>query len=81
MFFRSTGLGKTELKVRAASIDRQGDWLILHMETLEPVKWKLRVAMSLPDLWSVIKRVLKWHNLKLLLSLKWKREPQHPGDF
>ncbi len=81
MFFRSTGLGKTELKVKASSVVRQGDWLVLHMETLEPVKWKLRVAMSLPDMWMIIKALLKWSNLKLMLSRRWFREAKHPGDF
>jgi hypothetical protein len=81
MLFRSTGLGKTELTVKASSIARQGDWLVLHLETLEPVKWKLRVAMSLPDLWSIIKALLRWSNVKLMFSTKWKTAPEHPGDF
>ena len=81
MFFRSTGLGKTELTVKASSIARQGDWLVLHLETLEPVKWKLRVAMSLPDLWTIIKAMLKWSNVKLMFSRRWVREAGHPGDF
>jgi len=29
----------------------------------------------------VIKGILKWKNLKLLLSTKWKAEPKHPGEF
>ena len=38
MLFRSTGLGKTELKAKVNGVVRQGDYLILQVETLEPVK-------------------------------------------
>jgi len=59
----------------------QGDYLILQVETIEPVKWKIRAAFSMPDLWSVIKFVLRWSNLKMMFSRRWVREAQHPGEF
>lgn len=81
MLFRSTGLGKTELKAKVAGVVRQGDYLILQVDTLEPVRWKIRAGISLPDMWVVIKSLMKPSNLKLMLSRRWVREPQHPGEF
>ena len=45
MLMRSTGLGKTELKGKITGLVRLGDYLILQVETTEPVKWKLRVGI------------------------------------
>jgi hypothetical protein len=81
MLFRSTGLGKTELKAKVNGVVRQGDYLILHVETVEPVKWKIRGAMSLKDMWAVVRSLLKPSNLRLMLSNKWFKEAQHPGEF
>jgi hypothetical protein len=81
MLFRSTGLGKTELKAKVTGLVVQGDYLILQVDTLEPVRWKIRAAMSLPDMWTVIKSVMKPSNLKIMLSNRWAREAEHPGEF
>jgi len=81
MLFRSTGLGKTELKAKVNGVVRQGDYLILQVETLEPVKWKIRAGISLKDMWTVIKSVMKPSNLRLMFSNRWFREAQHPGEF
>ena len=81
MLMRSTGLGKTELRGKISGLIRQDEYLILQVETIEPVKWKIRVAIAKPDIWQVIKGLLRWKNIKLLLSTKWKADPQHPGEF
>jgi len=78
---RSTGLGKTELSGKISGLIRQEDYLILQVETIEPVKWKIRVAIAKPDIWQVMKALLKWKNIKVLLSTRWKAEPKHPGEF
>ncbi len=57
MLFRSTGLGKTELKAKVNGVVRQGDYLILQVETLESVKRKIRAGISLKDMWAVIRSV------------------------
>jgi len=80
MLMRSTGLGKTELRGKITGLVRQGEYLVLQVETIEPVKWKIRVAIAKPDIWQVIKGFLKWKNLTLLISTKWKAEPKHPGE-
>jgi hypothetical protein len=78
---RSTGLGKTELRGKITGLVRQGEYLVLQVETIEPVKWKIRVAIAKPDIWQVIKGILRWKSISLLLSFKWRAEPKHPGEF
>ena len=81
MLMRSTGLGKTELSGRISGLVRQGDYLVLQVETEQPVKWKIRVAIARPDIWQVIKGLLRWNSLKIVFSTKWKGVPAHPGEF
>jgi hypothetical protein len=81
MLMRSTGLGKTELRGKITGLVRIGDYLVLQVETIEPVKWKIRVAIAKPDIWQVIKGILRWKSISLLLSTKWRAEPKHPGEF
>jgi hypothetical protein len=81
MLFRSTGLGKTELKAKVTGVVRQGDYLILQVDTLEPVRWKIRAGISLPDMWVVIKSLMKPSNLMILFSRRWFKEAEHPGEF
>jgi hypothetical protein len=45
------------------------------------VKWKLRVGICRPDIWQVMKGILKWKNFKLLLNKHWGTIPPHPGEF
>jgi hypothetical protein len=83
MFFKSTGLGKTQLTGRIVEMQCQGDYLIAQIDIIEPVKWRMRVAMSFRDLAGVVGACMKVSILKLLLSPKqWlDRKPKHPGDF
>jgi len=83
MLFRSTGLGKTELVGRIAEMQRQGDYLIMHVDVVEPVKWRIRAALSFRDLAKVIGACAKAAIISFVLSPKqWRnKEPQHPGEF
>ena len=83
MFFRSTGLGKTQLTGRIVEMQRRGDYLIAQIDITEPVKWRMRVAMSFRDLAGVVGACMKASILKLLLSPKqwFDKKPKHPGDF
>ena len=83
MLFRSTGLGKTELVGRVDDLQRQGDHLIMYVDVLEPVKWRIRAAVSFRDLIKVIASCAKPAILGLLLSPRqWRNKaPQHPGEF
>jgi len=83
MLFRSTGLGKTELKGKVDTIQRQGDYLIMFVDVTDPVKWRIRVAMGFKDLTRVMGCMAKGAVLKYLLAPKqwFNKEPAHPGDF
>ena len=81
MLFRSTGLGKTELKAKVTGMVRQGDYLILQVETTEPVRWKIRAGLSMPDMWTVIRAMMSPANFKIMFSRRWAREAKHPGEF
>ncbi len=83
MLFRSTGLGKTELVGRIAEMQREGDYLVLHVDTIEPVKWRIRAAMSFGDLIAVAAACGKLSIISFLASpSQWlNRNPKHPKAF
>jgi hypothetical protein len=83
MYFRSTGLGKTQLAGKMVEMKRQGDFLVMHVDTTEPVKWRIRAAMSFGDLSTAMKACMKIAILKFLLSPKqwFNKQPKHPRDF
>jgi len=83
MYFRSTGLGKKELAGKMVEMKRHGDFLVMHVDTTEPVKWKIRAAMSFRDLATAMKACMKIAILKFLLSPKqwFNKQPKHPGEF
>ncbi len=56
---RSTGLGSTELTQEFEKMEPQQDYLIIRMQTVEPVQWKVRVAATHLDVLSIIKGLLK----------------------
>lgn len=83
MLFRSTGLGKTELTAKVVDMKRQGDYLILQVDTLEPVRWRIRAAFCFKDLLTVIRLMIKLPNLKFAAGPKnwFNKAAAHPGDF
>ena len=82
MLMRSTGLGKAELVAEIVSLKRQGDYLIMELQTTKPVRWKIRGGLSHKDLRMLLKAMMKRSVLSFLLDLRaWFKEPTHPGDF
>ena len=82
MLFRSTGLGKRELIAEIVGIRRQGDYLIMEVETTEPVRWKIRGGLSWKDLRILIKETLKLSVLSFFVKpWSWFRNAEHPGEF
>ncbi|MBE0479500.1 MAG: hypothetical protein IBX68_00820 [Dehalococcoidia bacterium] len=83
MLFRSTGLGKTELVGKVDTMKRQGDYLIMYVDVIEPVKWRIRASMSFKDLARVMGCCVKGSIMRFILSPRqWRnRSPEHPGDF
>jgi hypothetical protein len=83
MLFRSTGLGKTQLIGHVVELKRQGDFLIMHVDVTEPVKWRIRAAMSFRDLAKVMACCASRSIVSFILSpAQWrKKKPNNPGDF
>ena len=83
MLMRSTGLGKTQLSGNITEIKRMGDYLIMYVEVVDPVKWKLRVGLTFADVFKVITSSIKMDIVGFVLSTRqWKNnDPKHPGDF
>ena len=82
MLFRSTGLGKRELVAEIVGIRCQGDYLIMEVQTTEPVKWKIRGGVSWKDLRTLLKQALKLSVLSFFVKpWSWFRKAEHPGEF
>ena len=82
MLMRSTGLGKAELVAEIVGLKRQGDYLIMELQTTKPVRWKIRGGLSHKDLRMLIKAMMQLSVLSFLFNLRaWFKEPTHPGDF
>jgi hypothetical protein len=82
VLFRSTGLGKAELVGEIVGIKAQGDYLIMEINTTEPVRWKVRGAVSIKDLKTLVKMMFRLSVLLFFVKVAaWFREPQSPGDF
>jgi hypothetical protein len=82
MKMRSTGLGEQVLVGELDKITRKQDYLILHVNTIDPVQWHVRAAMDYSDLLVLIKLILKGPVFKFLFSgLKNWRNPRHTDDF
>ena len=82
MKMRSTGLGETVLEGELDKITRKDDYLILHINTIEPVQWHVRAAIDFSDLLTLIKLILKGPVLKFLFfGIKNWRHPRDTDDF
>jgi hypothetical protein len=82
MLMRSTGLGATELEAKINDCSPKGDHLILYVDTVQPVKWKIRCTMTLKDLKKLIAVSMKMSILLFSMNIvRWFREPAHPGEF
>lgn len=82
MLMRSTGLGKAELVAEIVGLKRQGDYLIMELQTTKPVRWKIRGGLSHKDLRMLLKAMMKVSVLSFLFNLRaWFKDPAHPGDF
>jgi len=83
MLFRSTGLGKTELTGQIAGLERNGDYLIMHVDVTDPVKWRIRGGLAFKDLLTLLKVMMKPSIILFILSPKqwFNKDPKHPGEF
>ena len=84
MRFRSSGLGKTELRGDLSEVSvHNNDLLIAHFQTTEPVQWHLRAALEPADIPKLMKVIFKpsliFMVVKCLFSLK--KNPKEPDDI
>jgi len=87
---RSTGLGSTELVQEFRYMKPMGDYLVIGLETVEPVKWKVRAAATYKDVFAMVKVLLKpaviWWLIKGLITglftgFKRAKNPRPIDDF
>ena len=84
MRVKSTGLGTRELEVEPEHvwIERQERFLILHMESSEPVQWHLRTALTSEDAKKVMELLLEQIFNGNVFSLLFKgTEEEEPPDY
>lgn len=82
MKMRSTGLGETVLEGELDMITQKDDYLILHVNTTEPVQWHVRAAIDYKDLLTLIKLIVKGPVFKFLFfGIKNRKHPRHTDDF
>ncbi len=74
-------MGETELVGRIDDMTRAGDHLILHVRTTEPVRWHVRSAMSMGDLFRIAVLILKPANLLFVLTHLHKPNPKPFSDY
>ena len=84
MRFRSTGLGKQELKGNMSGLAPVGESLLVyHIQTYDPVKWHLRAGMERKDIPRILKGFLKpsilFHVIRTLFYVK--KNPKEPEDI
>ncbi len=84
MRFRSSGLGKTELKGKMSRLSPVGDdLLVYYLQTYEPVEWHMRAGLERKDILKIVKGLLRpavfFHTIRTLFFLK--KNPTEPEDI
>jgi hypothetical protein len=82
MWVRSTGLGRrNDLVTEFEDIKREGDCWILCMKTVEPVRWKIRVAVTPKDLRNLLGLTFRGGKiLGLSLHVMRSHSPETPPE-
>ena len=80
MRFRSTGLGKTEMRGDVFEFTRNGDIFVLHVKTTQPPGWTIRAGLTYQDFFKVIKLILRPKTL-LSILFGWLKKSGMPDEF
>ena len=60
MRVRSTGLGKTEMVAGIKRLEPvENGYIVMEMRTTEPIKWRIRIALTGTDLRRLLKLMFK----------------------
>ena len=82
MRMRSTGLGKTELVADIGSFRRVDGYLLININSTDPVKWHIRVAVSRRDILQVLKHGIVQILLFLVSGIKgFFTDPTPPKEY
>ena len=83
MRVRSTGLGKTEMIAGIKRLEPvENGYIIMEMHSSEPIKWRIRIALTGPDLRQLIKLLFKPATaLRLLITLFQGANTKPPPEF
>jgi hypothetical protein len=83
MRVRSTGLGKTEMVAGIRRLEPvENGYIIMEMHSTEPVKWRIRVALTGADLRRLLKLTIKPATALALLGILFQGvNKKPPPDF
>lgn len=82
MKMRSTGLGETVLVGKLDKITQVEDYLILHVQTIDPVQWHVRAALDYRDILTLAKLILMGPVFKFLVSKCFRmKNPKDTDNF
>lgn len=84
MRMRSTGLGQTELIGNIETIKREGDYLVLSVRTVDPVRWHVRTGIDGQDLRDILKAAFSFRVIWFSICKIFCRRndgPPPPADF
>ena len=77
---RSTGLGNTELVLKAEDLKEKDGRLILQLRSIEPVNWRVRILIERKDIGRFFILALKGPLFLWLLSF-FRRKKSLPIDY
>ena len=80
MRFRSTGLGKTEMRGDVYDFTRNGDIFVLYVKTTQPPGWIVRAGLTYQDALKVLGLILRPKTLASIL-FGWLKKSESPDEF
>ena len=80
MRFRSTGLGKTEMRGDVYDFVKESDLFVLYVKTTQPAGWTIRAGLTYQDFFKVISLILRPKTLFSIL-FGWLKKSGMPDEF
>jgi len=80
MRFRSTGLGKTEMRGDVYDFTKNGDIFVLYVKTTQPPGWTIRAGLTYQDALKILSLILRPKTLIAIL-FGWLKKEQSPEEF
>ena len=80
MRFRSTGLGKTEMRGDIFDFTKNGNIFVIHVKTSQPPGWTIRAGLTYGDSLKVLALLLRPKTLFSVL-FGWMKKSESPEEF